>query len=362
MNRNLEISSNLFSSSGFGKFSRNLIDPLLEMNVNLSLRNYCCPMDFSRSELRSSNLIDKESDIDGSFVSILPVGMLNGADIGNKIVFFKSDLNAVPKKTVDLLREASGIFAAGEFTKNILVQSGISSRDIRILRPCVQRINPSKIKKISFSGRRRFCFLTVVRGVDEIEWADSVKTYLNSFKEDDDVCLVIKTVPGNTNAYMRNEFLRKVSEAKKEISPSGPPIIVLNSELSDSQMCGLYLRSDCFIKPYSFGIGMSIVEAFQSGAICVGPECSDCMDMINENSGFLLRKIGEEKIKGKRHMESVTYNKYDLKTMGDIMRYVYENGKEVKEKFNKARKLSLSPFLNSYAAYDMMMKLKDRDT
>lgn len=361
MNRKIEITSDFLSPTGAGKFAGNLTDSLVKMNCEVSLDRIVFEPDcvvHGKSSFGHCNLFGK--NIMGSHsLLISPKSLLTSGGVEGKCVFIKTDMNSVPKTIIDILKESSRVFAVGEFTKSVLLNSGLGEKVI-VVHPCVSRIDISRVKRVSFAGRRGFSFLSVVSGINDIEWEGAVRAYFKAFRGHEDVCFVIKPLPRPTSAFHKNELFRKIENIKREISPNGPPIIVLNSYLSDLEMYGLYSRVDCFVKPYSFGFGMSLIEAFQSGLICMTSGFGDCRDMLNDKNALLIEKEGEEKVRGNRLLESVTYNKYNVNVMADMMRYVYEHCDELKEKTNKGRKLSLSPFSNNYVAYDLMMKLRDK--
>lgn len=358
MNRNFEILSDFYAIRGVGKLSRSLVRPFIDMNASLSLRDvpafFRCAnedvvaFDCSGVSRRYYERFEK--------ISIMPMNYLSEEMTAGSNSLISICRNSISKNDVKLLKKCKNVFSAGEFTKNILGEFGIQSS---IINPCTIRFNGNdNVEKICFNGRRRFCFMSVVDGADDYEIEEIISSYCKTFRKNDDVCLVVKTIPKKKNIFYYNMIVRRIDAIKSRFGNNVAPIIVFNRVLSDKEMAGFYLHADCFIKLHSSGFGLSFIEAFQSGLICIAPEFGDCRDFLNVSNSFIIKKTGEEKLKNRPDLEGTTYIKYDVSQMSDVMRYCYEECDKVKEKFNKERKLLLHSFYNYSTAHNLITRIK----
>lgn len=358
MNRNFEILSDFYAIRGAGKLSRSLVRPFIDMNASLSLRDVPTFLRCANEDVTAFDCsgVSRRHHEKFEKICIMPMSCLTEEMAVGNNPLISICRNSVSKNDVKLLKKCKNVFSAGEFTKNILGEFGIQSS---VINPCTIRFEGSdNVEKACFNGRRKFCFMSVVDGANDYEIEEIISSYCKAFRKNDDVCLVVKTIPKQKNIFYYNMIVRRIDAVKSRFGKDVAPIIVLNRILSDKEMAGLYLRADCFVKLHSSGFGLSFIEAFQSGLICVAPEFGDCRDLLNASNSFVIKKTGEEKLKNRSDLEGTTYDKYDVSQMADVMRYCYEEHDRVKEKFDKERKLLSHSFCNYSTAYNLLTRLK----
>jgi glycosyltransferase involved in cell wall biosynthesis len=360
MNRKIEIAADLFSICGYGKFSRNIVEPLLNMNSKLVFENFEKNTWKDRIENVSFNFHSAKLEDDmllGSLCIVHPKDF-SAHRLYGRHVLFNTSLNFLSKDEIEMLKLSESIFATGSFTEAKLLEAGFKKEKIKIIPPCLKKHERNNIGSFSFSSRRKYCFFSTVSAVNDKNWEDLVWAFINAFDETEDVCLLLKVVDVGDNIFEYNELIRKMDFMKRSMAKDSAPIILINRNMSDLDMTSVYNRADCFVKLDSFGLGLSMLEAFSYGLTCIAPEFGDCRDYLNRKNSFIIDKIGEEKV-GLGGFESVTKNKYDRDQLSSVMRYACYKHENVKEKSRKERKVSLSSFSDSKVAYEILMKLRN---
>ena len=194
---------------------------------------------------------------------------------------------------------------------------------------------PAELLKNLTQGKYCFFFnggTTLRKGVDIL-----INAYLNEFKADEPVCLVIK----DSSAYGKNlagriEELSKRSDIAK--------IIYLNVNVDHYDLPGLYTACDCYVHPYrAEGYGLPIAEALACGKPVIVTGGGPCLDFVEPDMGYFV-KCSIEQMKEKRvsDMETVDFPFWfvpDTEHLQTVMRYVFEHPESAKEKGKKSGEL-----------------------
>jgi glycosyltransferase involved in cell wall biosynthesis len=109
-------------------------------------------------------------------------------------------------------------------------------------------------------------------------------------------------------------------------------------------MASLYSECNCYVKISGVNSGLSFIEAFASGLVCVGPESGGCREILNRDIGFMINKRCEKRISNNTLFNGITYNVYDDEHLSEVMLWIFNNFSKLKEKTVKERKIVLSKF------------------
>jgi glycosyltransferase involved in cell wall biosynthesis len=133
--------------------------------------------------------------------------------------------------------------------------------------------------------KRAFTFLFVGSPVHRKGLDRVLDAYLAEFTRDEDVCLIVK----DTGA---RSFYRRVSRQRlREVSCDSryPTIRIIDGELSDRELAGLYTASDCLVAPYrGEGFCLPVLEAMACARPAIIPSGGPTEDFATCRAAFVL--------------------------------------------------------------------------
>lgn len=193
---------------------------------------------------------------------------------------------AFPRKWAENFnKNLNGIVGVSTHVRRVLIDNGINV-------PIVvsgngvdhwDRITPSNPNPFQGITKKSFVFLHVSsffprKGPDAL-----LEAYGKRFSSEDDVCLIVKTFPNP-----HNEIQRKVENVQKKY-PNYPEIIVMDRDISNSDLKALYLISDVLVAPScAEGFGLPLAEAMLTGMPVITTNWSGQLDFCDEKNSWLV--------------------------------------------------------------------------
>jgi glycosyltransferase involved in cell wall biosynthesis len=182
------------------------------------------------------------------------------------------------------------------------------------------------------NGRYTFFFnggVTLRKGVDIL-----VNAYLNEFKVSDNVCLVIK----DSCAYAKNLSARIEELSKRDDIAK---IIYLNINVDHYELPSLYAACDCYIHPYrAEGYGLPIAEALACDKPVIVTGGGSCLDFVDPDMAYFVKcSIEQMNQKTVSDLPTVDFPFWflpDMEHLQKVMRYVFDNREQAKERGKKA--------------------------
>jgi glycosyltransferase involved in cell wall biosynthesis len=130
--------------------------------------------------------------------------------------------------------------------------------------------------------QKKFKFLYVGGTIYRKGFDILLKAYLASFKNDDEVCLVVKDM--GTNTFYKGQTLEEQIKQVKNV-PHTPEIEYITDELTDEQMASLYRACDVFVSTYrGEGFSLPTLEAMASGLSVIVTRGGSTDDFTTEES------------------------------------------------------------------------------
>jgi glycosyltransferase involved in cell wall biosynthesis len=243
-----------------------------------------------------------------------------------------------------------GMVVTSDYVKKIMVDNGVKI-PIQVSGNGVdhwERITPDVDYGLDDDHSFRFLHVSSCfprKGVDIL-----LKSYGEGFTSQDDVVLIIKTF-----ANPHNEIYRWIDEAKS-LYRDYPDIIVIEDDLSPSQLKSLYHYSDVLVAPSrAEGFGLPLAEGMLSGLSVIATGWSGQVDFCSKDSAWL---IDYEFVPAQSHFElsDSVWAEPSQEHLAKLMREVYELPSEQRaERSARGRELLLDKYRWSSVA-DRLVK------
>ncbi len=230
-------------------------------------------------------------------------------------------------ETAETFKKADEIWTPSNFSRQAIVNSGIDFDKVQII---PNGIAPEIFKpsddKIDLPTDKKFKFLfvggTIYRkGIDIL-----LEAYSTIFSSEDDVCLVIKDM-GGESFYKNINAKEKIEELRQK--EGSPEIIYINDYLPDADMPKLYRSCDVFVSPYrGEGFSLPTLEAMSCGLPSVVTKGGSTDDFCDEETSWLIpaeKNFVGDKLKDKKLTGEAYLLEPDKKSLIKALRLVFDN-------------------------------------
>ncbi len=184
-------------------------------------------------------------------------------------------------------RNVAEVWCPTSWVRDCYVRSGVPESSVAVVPHGVDtdRFSPTGPGyQLRTAKATKFLFVggTIARkGVDVL-----LRSYLESFGPDDDVCLVVKAF-GSGHVYRGSTIddqLRAVA-----LDPLSAEVELIDDDLTEADMAALYRSCDVLVHPYrGEGFGLPVAEAMASGLPVIVTDYGACLDFCTaENALFV---------------------------------------------------------------------------
>ena len=190
----------------------------------------------------------------------------------------------------DLFKQADEVWVPSNYNRQAYLNSGLDFNKVQVIpngidpelfKPSGEKYNLTTNKKLKFL----FVGGTIFRkGIDLL-----LKSYIKTFTADDDVCLVIKDMGGDSFYKGQNakDYIDKV-----RLDPKAPEILYIEDYLTEKEMASLYRACDIFTCTYrGEGFSLPTLEAMACGLPVVVTEGGATDDFVDESTGWLIPAV-----------------------------------------------------------------------
>lgn len=212
-------------------------------------------------------------------------------------------------------------------------------------------IKPYQISGISDNT---FVFYSIMQWTERKHPLALIKAYWYAFQNNEDVSLVLKTYRSD---YSENErqAIRTTIKKLKHVMPMGmyPKINFISDMLSEEEILGLHARGDCYVsldRGEGFGLGPFEAGAVANSVIITG--FGGALEYAKKDNSYLVDYILVP-------VHGMPYSPWyrgeqlwaepGIKHGADLMKYVYENRNEAKEKG-----LKLKQYINENFSWEVI--------
>jgi glycosyltransferase involved in cell wall biosynthesis len=195
------------------------------------------------------------------------------------------------------------------------------------------------VKPVKMTDRRGFVFLSVLDWGLPSGWDVLVRAFVEEFKPDEDVGLTLKfLLPQDLTPQGLAEEIRNFLKGTLKLSS---PIPKLDIHL-DPVCPGLYRAMDAFVSPCrAGGLGRHLMEAMVSGLPVIATGWGGQTEFMNSENAYLLQyslaDVPDSVVAQSPQLEGSRWAEPSVEHLRSLMRQVFENRAEAKQKGQKAR-------------------------
>ena len=247
----------------------------------------------------------------------------------------------IPTRWVEPCNAMDEVWVPSHFNRETFVASGVAPEKVRVLPPGVDTklFRPGRVP-LRIPHLRGFNFLCVTNLHDRKGTELLLQAFLQEFKTDDDIALVLKVSPQKDNPIdFEAELAFFIEKQASLLLEKSPTVIFIDEFLPQSEMPSLYAAADAFVLPtHGEGCGRVLLEALASELPVITTRWGGPLEFLNDEISYLIDieglvpvPLGEPVVAG--HL----WASPSLDHLRQLMREVYVNAEEARKRSQKGR-------------------------
>lgn len=369
--KNVLIRGPLLTQSGYGVHSRQVFKWLIsreDYNVKCIVTPWgVCSWKLDRSdpiveEIMSRTVGDiKDESFDISFQIQLPNEwnpVLANKNIG---ITAGVETNTCNPEWIEHCRRMDAVIVPSEFTKSVFVNTGLEENLIHVIHESyperfdLEGLEDSKTNKVkdlldNLETKNNFLILGQLTGNnsenDRKNTFNTIKAFIDAYKDDKDVGLIIKTNSGRNTKIDKKKTFNMIQGVLKEIGkPEFPKIHVLHGSLSEDELITLYTHDKVkylLSASKGEGFGLPILESARLGLPVIATNWSGHLDFMKLGNftrlDYTLKEIHESRVDNRIFMKDTKWANIKHGHLRLILKKSFDNYSKVKK---NAKDLSL---------------------
>lgn len=229
---------------------------------------------------------------------------------GMTFQYFGWEESRLPASIVaDFNRHLDGIGTMSAYVKDILAGSGVTV-PMHVVGVGVHQPDPSATcdaPELVTARSRRFLHISSAfprKGIDVL-----LRGWFETFDDDDDVSLVLKTFPNP-----HNNVAAHLAELRA-LFPRGPHVCWINRDMDRAQIDGLYRMASVYVHTArGEGFGLPVAEAMLAGVPVISVASTGLADFVNHDTATV---IGHSIVGATSHL-SVPGSEWTEPSLGDL--------------------------------------------
>lgn len=263
----------------------------------------------------------------------------------------------VTQEWVDCCNSMSEIWTCGEIHKKTFRDSGVKV-PITVI-PQSINLDFEKQEPFQLDFKSNFIFYSIFQWTERKNPRALIETYWETFKDNPDVCLILKVYRSNFSESEREAIREEILFwKKKHPQPFYPRIELFLSGMTHDEVMRLHQTGDCFVSAHrGEGWGMPHMEAMACGKPVISTNFGGIHEWLDDSVSWLIgyRLVG---VFGMEHISwydsSQKWADIDRNQLAKAMKDAYENKEKTRQMGIKARELTERMF--SFEAVGKIMK------
>lgn len=263
------------------------------------------------------------------------------------------ETDGVPSPWLEKMDLMKQIWVPCLFNYNTFTNAGFNKDKLRIIPHIVdtERLNPNKHEPLTVPIKKDFYFLTIMDVTFRKGWDVLLKAYFREFQNNDNVGLIFKGYFGGVTENHKRKLIQKIKSFRDSLGIKNPPEIIFYGDVLDNDtICRLYKASHCYVTPNrGEGFALTASEALAMELPTIATNFGGSLDFTNESNSYLIdvlemREYGEEMTKITPNYKGQKFAEPSEVHLRQLMRHVYENYDEAKNKAIKGRQDLINNF------------------
>jgi len=305
----------------------------------------------------TQNLLPLETKIALEFMKLQPIDLTRGVYFqavpahdfitniyGRRVVgrtMFETD--SLPAGWVEKCNAMDEIWVPSYFNYKVFLRAGVDEKRLRWMQEGedTELFHPRNVP-FKIPGARGFNFLSVFQWTQRKGPDVLLKAFIEEFKADEDVSLILRTYGrSGPDSDVTSQLLYYIEKELNVPLEKTPPIILIPGQIPNRDIPRLYTSADCFVLPSrGEGWGRPCTEALSSEMSVIATRWGGQLDFLTDENSYLIdcievptaHDIDVEIFAGHRWAEPCVDH------LRALMRHVFENRAEAKEKARRGRR------------------------
>lgn len=257
------------------------------------------------------------------------------------------ETDSLPKDWVDKCNLMDEIWVPSRFNAETFQKAGVIKQKIQIIHEPVDTdfFNPNNTQPYKINKLAKFNFLSVFEWSARKGWDVLLESYFAEFTRTDDVCLFLKTYllhkpDGNVEEHIKQKIFNFADSLGLKRN-SLPHFQLITKQIPYKELPSFYKAFDCLVIPSrGEGWGRPHCEAMSMELPVISTNWSGNTEFMNEHNSFLIDvdKLVEIEDSEIPFYRSHKWAQPSISHLRKLMRYVFHNSNEAKDKGIQARK------------------------
>ena len=284
---------------------------------------------------------------------------------GHWVMIQPWEFGSLPERWVyNINKFLDQVWVPSSFVKESYLRSGVLPEKVAIVPNGVdtERFNPLA-EPLVLPTEKTFKFLFVGGGIVRKGIDILLNAFVEVFTDQDDVALVVKEF-GAGKVYDTIEIAEWIDRYRRN-HDNMPEIVHLNEDLPGDQMVALYNAVDCLVHPYrGEGFALPVAEAMACEKPVLVTDYGACLDYCNSDNAYLLpaHEVAFKEKQIDNTMVTVDFPYWaepDYEALKALLRHIYENQKEAREKGVRGRKTIREQFTWQHSVLKLEAQLEE---
>jgi len=263
-----------------------------------------------------------------------------------KAAIYNYESSILPKEWLIELKHVDYIFPSSNWTRENFISNGWDHKKCITIPHGIDSSILNNKSKFLLKNNKKFKFLNISIPHYRKNINLVLEAYYSAFKENDDVCLVIKTSLNKPKHKFECYFLDQLKNAQKKFGKNLPTVEVVIDTLED--ITPLYNSCDAVVSASSSeGFGLPLLEGLLLDKIIIAPRCTGQLDFLNDQNSLL---VDVKQIEATERYQYWMVNKgakiympnvdhlaqqmfYTYKNKDKLLKNLFLNNKNLKEKY-----------------------------